>query len=72
MDELELKGSALAKFASDNGLLSGLSGQDIITLYLYENWKDGADWCVIEEMQETEKDPVECRQMLIEQYGYNL
>ena len=68
--KLQEQGSDLAKSASVNGL-SGLSFQELTTLSLYETWKDGADWGVIEEMQENPEDPAEYRRMLIEQYGYN-
>lgn len=69
-EELELLGENFSKFAHDNGL-SGMTVQGIQTLYLYETWKDGADWCVIEELEEEPEDRAECERMLIEHFGYN-
>ena len=65
--ELEKKGLTLSENAQRSGLAS-LSNDDIRLLFLYETWKDGADWYLIEDCQDSQREKMSFQ--LINCYGY--
>lgn len=65
IDELDKQGSALADKAHGVGV-TALSDHEAHTLHVYETWKDGADFEMLDEICLDQDD----RQALINVYGY--
>ena len=67
-EELEEQGSKLSDLAHKKGL-SALDDIEIKTLSLYEDWKDGADWEIVQDMSNS-RTTWEAQQYLLNNYGY--
>jgi hypothetical protein len=67
--ELEDEGVRLSSVAHRDGVVD-LTDDEANALYLWETWKDGADWEVIEQMMASTVKRGDVDTYLVDVYGY--